>query len=61
MPNNLLDDKQIARLYELKALELTDKIIATRLGVSERTIRVYTRAKRTGLKPYEKPEDNVSS
>tara|TARA_R110000868_G_scaffold286818_2_gene547265 strand:- start:707 stop:883 length:177 start_codon:yes stop_codon:yes gene_type:complete len=56
MPTKI-DDRILARLLQLKGIGLTDKVISIRLGISERTVRVYTRAKRTGLKPYEKPDD----
>lgn len=55
---NKMDDKAIKRLKELKALGLTDKVISIRLGVSERTIRVYTRSIRTGEEPYVSPRDS---
>tara|TARA_R110000868_G_scaffold255919_1_gene512577 strand:+ start:2128 stop:2307 length:180 start_codon:yes stop_codon:yes gene_type:complete len=50
-----VDDAVFKRILQLKALGLTDKVISIRLGVSERTIRVYTRSAKTGLKPYEAP------
>lgn len=53
-----MDEKTYKRLQQLKELGLTDKVISIRLGISERTVRVYTRAARTGLKPYESPEEN---
>jgi orotate phosphoribosyltransferase-like protein len=54
---NKMDDKMFKRLQELKALGLTDKVVSIRLGISERTVRVYTRAARNGTKPYEIPEE----
>jgi len=56
-----VDEAVFKRIMQLKALGLTDKVISIRLGVSERTIRVYTRAAKTGLKPYEAPSADVSS
>lgn len=55
-----IDEKLFKRLIELKSIGLTDKVISIRLGVSERTVRIYTRAHRTGSEPYSSPED-VSS
>lgn len=49
------DFKKIAKLLDIG---LTHKVIATRMGISERTVRVYARAIRTGTSPYELP--NVS-
>jgi DNA-binding NarL/FixJ family response regulator len=45
-------DWHIKRIAELKKIGLTNEVIAERLGISSRTVRVYTRAARTGLKPY---------
>lgn len=58
---NKMDEKMIARLQQLKAQGLTDKVISIRLGISERTVRVYTRAARTGAKPYEIPDVSPTS
>lgn len=58
---NRVDEKTLKRILQLKYEQgLTDKVISIRLGISERTIRIYSRANRLGLKPYEKPVD-VSS
>ncbi len=48
-----VDEAVFKRILQLKGLGLTDKVISIRLGVSERTIRIYTRAARTGAAPYE--------
>lgn len=48
-----VDEAVFKRIMQLKGLGLTDKVISIRLGVSERTIRVYTRSARTGAAPYE--------
>lgn len=48
-----VDEVVLKRIQQLKAIGLTDKVISIRLGISERTIRVYTRSARTGTKPYE--------
>ena len=53
-----VDDKTYKRILQLKDLGLTDKVISIRLGISERTIRVYTRSARTKTLPY---QPNVSS
>lgn len=53
-----VDQKLLERLLQLKSIGLTDKVISIRLGISERTVRVYTRSARTKTQPY-KP--NVSS
>lgn len=56
-----VDQKVFDRIIELKTkYELTDEVISQRLGISPRTVRVYTRAARLSLKPYIKPSD-VSS
>lgn len=47
-----VDEKTLKRLLELKGIGLTDNIISQRLGISERTVRVYTRADRTKTAPY---------
>lgn len=55
-----VDEQVYKRILELRALGLTNEIIGIRLGISARTVRVYTRAARLGLKAYEKPEkENV--
>lgn len=59
MPQKV-DERILKRILELKGIGLTDKVISIRLGISERTIRVYTRSARTGLKPYEKPDVPLS-
>ncbi len=53
-----VDEQTLKRLLELKSIGLTDKVISIRLGISERTIRVYTRSNRTKTQPY---RPNVSS
>jgi hypothetical protein len=53
-----VDEKVFKRIIQLKELGLTDKVISIRLGISERTIRVYTRANRTGLNPYDVPSSH---
>lgn len=53
-----VDDKVFARILQLKAIGLTDKVISIRLGISERTIRVYTRSNKTQTKPY-RPEEPI--
>lgn len=51
---NKVDAATLKRLLQLKyEFGLTDKVIGIRLGISERTIRVYTRAHREG-------QDNIT-
>ena len=52
---NKVDDKVLKRIAELKAIGLTDKVVSIRLGIAERTVRVYTRHLRTGAAPYKAP------
>jgi orotate phosphoribosyltransferase-like protein len=42
----------LKRILQLKGIGLTDRVISIRLGISERTIRVYTRSSRTSTEPY---------
>lgn len=49
---NRIGPKERKRILELKTLGLTDKVIAIRLGISERTVRVYSRAARESQPPY---------
>lgn len=51
-----VDEKVYKRILYLKEQGLTQEVIATRLGISARTVRVYLRAAKTGTKPYEKPD-----
>jgi hypothetical protein len=58
MPNKI-DDKTFAKIIDLKQrYGLTNAVLAERFGVAERTIRVYTRAARTGTKPYNVPSED---
>jgi DNA-binding transcriptional regulator YiaG len=51
-----VEDKQFERIIELREkYGLTAPVIATRLGISVRTVHVYLRAHREQLKPYEIP------
>lgn len=53
-----VDAAVFARLVELKTkYGLTNAVIAERLGISPRTVKVYWRAHRLSLKPYVKPQD----
>lgn len=56
--SNKVDEKTLQRIRQLKNLGLTDKVISIRLGISERTIRVYTRATRENSVPYH-PEQKL--
>lgn len=47
-----VDKKVYERILYLKAQGLTDAVISERLGITTRTVRVFTRAARTGTKPY---------
>lgn len=47
-----VDEQVLKRILQLKGIGLTDKVISIRLGISERTIRVYTRSSRTSTLPY---------
>lgn len=52
------------RILQLKALGLTDSVIGERLGITPRTIRIYTRAAKSGTRPYhpyEKVDEDLSS
>ena len=49
------------RIIQLKAIDLEDDVIAERLGISPRTVRVYYRAHRTGTKPYHPQQTVVDS
>lgn len=52
-----VDQKLFDRIIELKTkYDLTEEVLAQRLGVSARTIRVYLRAHRLNLAPYERPD-----
>ena len=52
-----VDQDVFDRILELKSrYNLTNEVIATRLGISSRTVRVYLRAARLNLKPYQKPD-----
>ena len=51
-----VDQRIYDRILQLKAIGLTNKVIAIRLGISDRTVRIYTRAARLNLKPYQRPE-----
>lgn len=51
-----VDQAVYNRIIELKTkYALTNKVIAERLGISDRTVRVYLRASRTKTVPY-RPE-----
>ena len=50
--SNKVDEKTLQRIRDLKKIGLTDKVISIRLGISERTIRVYTRSDRENSVPY---------
>lgn len=55
---NKVDESTYARIIELKTkYGLTNEVIAQRLGISSRTVRVYLRANRLNLKPYQLPDD----
>ena len=60
-----VDEKLYARILELRTkYGLTQEVIATRLGISARTVRVYLRSAATGTVPYkptEKAEDSPST
>lgn len=56
--SNKVDEKTLQRIRDLKKIGLTDKVISIRLGISERTIRVYTRATRENSVPYH-PEQKL--
>lgn len=56
--SNKVDEKTLQRIRDLKKIGLTDKVISIRLGISERTIRVYTRADREKSIPYH-PEQKL--
>ena len=63
---NRVDPKTLERILYLHRQGLSQNIISQRLGISTRTIRVYLRAERLGLKPYETPSgsqenDNLPS
>jgi DNA-binding CsgD family transcriptional regulator len=51
-----VDKKIYERILYLKNQGLTNAVIAERLGLSSRTVRVFTRAARTGTKPYHPDE-----
>lgn len=54
---NKVDAKVYARILELKEkYQLTNPVIAERLGISVRTVRIYLRANRLNLRPYEKSD-----
>ena len=53
-----VDERVHKRILELLALGLTHNVISQRLGITERTIRVYVRAQREGSKPYH-PEQKI--
>ena len=55
---NKIDSAAFDRIRQLKAIGLTDKVISIRLGVSERTIRIYTRALREGINPFQPPSSD---
>lgn len=58
-----VDQDTYNRICELKMkYGLTNDVIGERLGISGRTVRVYLRAARLNLKPYERPSgENVPS
>lgn len=52
-----VDQAVFDRILELKErYGLTNSVIGERLGISTRTVRVYLRAHRLSLKPYERPK-----
>lgn len=52
-----VEDREYKRIIELKGIGLTAAVIAERLGISRKTVQVYLRSNRLGLKPYELPKD----
>lgn len=51
-----VDEQTILRIKELREkYGLSSKVIGLRLGLSERTVRYYLRAIRTGEEVYEAP------
>lgn len=55
-----VDEKVLKRILQLKYEQgLTDRVISIRMGISERTIRVYTRANREGTVPY-RPDEKLN-
>jgi orotate phosphoribosyltransferase-like protein len=56
---NKVDAAVYKRILELRDQGLTHAVIAQRLGVSERTIRVYIRAAREGNEPYTTTADTL--
>lgn len=53
---NKVGPKEVKRIQQLKAQGLTDEIVAIRMGITERTVRIYTRAARENHKPYHPTE-----
>lgn len=52
-----IDEHTTKRIRQLLEIGLTQEVIATRLGISARTVRVYARSFRTGMKPYQTEAD----
>lgn len=50
-----VDEATYKRILYLKSIGLTQEVIAERLSITSRTVRVYLRANRLGLKPYQLP------
>jgi len=47
-----VDPATFDRILYLRSQGLTQEVIAQRLGISARTVRVYLRAAKTNTKPY---------
>ena len=54
-----VDQQIFKRILELRAIGLTNSVISQRLGISPRTVRIYTRADRENSVPY-KPEISLN-
>ena len=54
-----VDESIFKRILELRSIGLTNSVISQRLGISPRTVRIYTRADREKSVPY-KPEISLN-